>query len=217
MNTVAVITAKRFTAAKQRMAGAVPEERRLALVEAMLGDVLEAVTGARRVTFTLVVSGEQVAARLAADCGAEVIHDSDDAGHIGAARLGIARALELDAEAVVLLPGDCPLLQPREIDSLLTGLPHPFVAVVPDRHGTGTNALAMRPPDAIDPAFGEGSCRRHLELARSAGIPHGTERIEGLALDLDTPADIVALTTKIEGLRAVDANPALRTATVLGI
>ena len=217
MNTVAVITAKRFTAAKQRMSGAVPEERRLALVEAMLGDVLEAVTRARQITFTVVITGEPAAASLAEGCGAEVIHDPDDAGHIGAAKLGIARATELGADAVVLLPGDCPLLEPREVDSLVTGLPDPFVAVVPDRHGTGTNALAMRPPDVIEPAFGEGSCERHLGLARAAEVPHATERIDGLALDLDTPADIVALTTKIEMPRAAGGNPAPRTAALLGI
>ena len=217
MNTVAVVTAKRFTAAKQRMSGGVPEARRLALVEAMLGDVLEAVTGARQVTSTVVITGEAAAASLAVDRGAEVIHDPEDAGHIGAAMLGIARARELRADTVILLPGDCPLLEPREIDSLVTGLPDPFVAVVPDRHGTGTNALAMRPPDAIEPSFGEGSCARHLELARSAGIPHATEQVEGLALDLDTPADIVALTTRIEMARASGGNPAPRTAAVLGI
>lgn len=217
MNTVAVVTAKRFNAAKQRMSGAVPEERRLALVEAMLGDVLEAVTQARLITSVVVITGEAAAADLAAGCGAEVIHDPEDAGHIGAAKLGIRRAQELGAEAVVLLPGDCPLLEPRELDNLVTGLPDPFVAVVPDRHGTGTNALAMRPPDAIEPSFGEGSCARHLELAKAAGMPHTTEHIEGLGLDLDTPADIVALTTKVEMARASGGRPAPRTAAVLGI
>ncbi len=217
MNTVAVVTAKRFTAAKQRMTGTVPEERRLALVEAMLGDVLEAVTAARQVSFTVVVTGETAAADLAARCGAEVIHDPEDAGHVGAAKLGVARALELNADTVVLLPGDCPLLEAREIDSLVTGIPEPFVSVIPDRHGTGTNSLAMRPPDAIEPSFGEGSCERHLSLARAAAVPHSIEQIDGLALDLDTPADIVALTTKIEMARATGGNPAPRTAAVLGI
>jgi 2-phospho-L-lactate guanylyltransferase len=165
----------------------------------------------------VVITGEPAAADLAAGLGAEVIHDPDDGGHVGAAKLGIGRAIELEADAVLLLPGDCPLLEPREIDNLVTGLPDPFVAVVPDRHGTGTNALAMRPPDAIEPAFGEGSCERHLGLARSAEIAHATERIDGLALDLDTPADIVALTTRIEMARASGRNPAARTAAVLGI
>lgn len=217
MNAAAVITSKRFTAAKQRMSGGVPEEKRLALVEAMLGDVLEAVAAARLVGTTIVVTGEPVAESLALGAGAEVIHDPRDAGHSGAAILGMNRAKELGADAVVLLPGDCPLLEPRELDGLLTGLPDPFVAVVPDRHGTGTNAIAMRPPGIMEPAFGEGSRDRHVGMARAGGIPHAVEEIPGLALDLDTPADIVALTTRIEGARARGENPAPRTAAVLGI
>lgn len=217
MIAAAVITSKRFTAAKQRMTGAVPEEKRLALVEAMLGDVLEAVSASRMVEFRIVVTGEPVAEGLAARSGAEVIHDPEDAGHSGAAMLGMDRAAELGADTVILLPGDCPLLEPREIDRLLTGLPDPFVAVVPDRHGTGTNSIAMRPPGVIEPSFGEGSRQRHVDIARDAGIPHAVEEVPGLALDLDTPADIVALTTRVELARAAGGNPAPRTAAVLGI
>lgn len=217
MNAVAVITSKRFTAAKQRMSGAIPPEKRLALVEAMLGDVLEAVAASRMIGVRIVVTGEPAAERLAAASGCEVIHDPEDAGHSGAAMLGVDRANELGADAVILLPGDCPLLDPREIDRLLTGLPDPFVTVVPDRHGTGTNSIAMRPPGVIEPAFGEGSRERHVGLAREAGIPHAVEEVPGLALDLDTPADIVALTTRIEMSRAAGGDPAPRTAAILGI
>jgi len=213
MRSIAIVTAKRFTAAKQRLAGSIDEDLRLRLVEAMLGDVLEAVGRARTIHSTLVVTGEGAAAELAASFGAEVIHDPEDASHSGAALMGIARAEELGADCVALLPGDCPLLDPRELDRLLTGLPTPFVTVVPDRHGTGTNALALTPPGAIEPAFGEGSCERHLKLARDAGIPHTTEDLPTLALDLDTPADFVALTTRLD----MDRGRAPRTAKVLGI
>ncbi len=97
------------------------------------------------------------------------------------------------------MPGDCPLLDPRELDHLLTGVPERYVSVVPDRHGTGTNALVLAPPSAIAPAFGEGSCARHVAAAREAGIPYGVEELASLGLDLDTPADIVALTTRARG------------------
>ncbi|HTU15826.1 MAG TPA: 2-phospho-L-lactate guanylyltransferase [Solirubrobacterales bacterium] len=213
MNAIAIITAKRFTSAKQRLAGSIDEELRLRLVEAMLGDVLQAVGEARTVSGILVVTGEGIAADLARAAGAEVIHDPEDVSHSGAALLGIARAEELAADCVALLPGDCPLLDPRELDRLLTGLPTPFVTVVPDRHGTGTNALALSPPRAIEPAFGEGSRERHLTLARTAGVPHTTEDLPTLALDLDTPADFVALTTRLE----MSPGRAARTAKVLGI
>jgi 2-phospho-L-lactate guanylyltransferase len=114
---------------------------------------------------------------------------------------------------VALLPGDCPLLEPRELDRVVTASPSRYVTIVPDRHGTGTNALVLAPPDAIRPAFGEGSRDRHVAAAREAGIPFGVEEIPSLALDLDTPADVVALTTELER----DRRRARRTAKVLGI
>ena len=60
-------------------------------------------------------------------------------------------------ERVLLVPGDCPLLDPAELDELLARPPEPPSAlIVPDRHGTGTNALLLTPPDALTPSFGPG-------------------------------------------------------------
>lgn len=213
MNCIAVVTAKRFDRAKQRLAGSVAEELRLKLVEAMLADVLAAVSDSRMLSATVVVTGEPAAAALARAAGAELVSDSGDQGHCEAALLGVARAMELGAECVVLLPGDCPLLDPRELDHLLTGLPDPYVAIVPDRHGTGTNSLVLVPPDVIRPAFGEDSCERHQGIARAAGVPFTVENLPTLALDLDTPADIVALTMKLD----LKGGHAANTARVLGI
>jgi 2-phospho-L-lactate guanylyltransferase len=111
------------------------------------------------------------------------------------------------------LPGDCPLLDPRELDSLLSATGERHVAVVPDRHGTGTNALVLSPPDAIRPAFGEGSRERHVAAAREAGIPFFVEEVDSLALDLDTPADVIALTRELDSR----GGRATRTAKALGI
>lgn len=213
MKATAILPVKRFDAAKQRLSIGIEEERRRELVAAMVADVLEAIGEARQVDRTIVVSSEPRAAELAAAAGAELIPDPDQDGHNGAARAGIAAAVAGGARRVVLLPGDCPLLDPRELDRLLTGMPERYVAVVPDRHGEGTNALALSPPDAIAPAFGEGSRARHVSLAREAGVPYGVEELPSLALDLDTPADIVALTREL----AARPGRAQRTARVLGI
>jgi 2-phospho-L-lactate guanylyltransferase len=189
---------KRFEAAKQRLAVGIDEQRRRQLIEAMLADVLEAIGEARTVERTLLVTAEPRAEELAAELGAEVVADPQEPGHSEAALAGVARAEELGGECVVLLPGDCPLLDPRELDRLLTGVPSRFVAVVPDRHGTGTNALVLSPPRAIVPRFGEGSCAAHVEAARGAGVPFAVEELSSLALDLDTPADVVALARRLE-------------------
>lgn len=209
----AILPVKRFDQAKQRLtAGYEPAQRR-ALVAAMVEDVLDAIAKARTVERTIVVTGDPIAQGLAAEAGAEVVPDPGDAGHVQAVLAGIARAETEGAERVVLLPGDCPLLDPQELDRLLTGVPERYVAVVPDRHGTGTNALVLSPPSAIVPAFGEGSCARHVELAREAGIPFAVEEMSSLGLDLDTPADVIALTTRLMRERG----RARRTARALGI
>ncbi len=213
MKATAVLPVKRFDAAKQRLTTGIDDERRRALAAAMVADVLEAIGEARTVERTIVVSGDPLAQELAAAAGAEVVPDPADAGHVEAALAGIARAEVEGAGCVVLLPGDCPLLEPRELDRLLTGMPDRYVGIVPDRHGTGTNALALSPPDAIVPAFGEGSRARHVALAREAGTPFGVEELASLGLDLDTPADVIALTRKL----AARSGRARRTAKVLGI
>jgi 2-phospho-L-lactate/phosphoenolpyruvate guanylyltransferase len=225
LKAIAVLPMKRFAAAKRRLATGIDDERREALVGAMLEDVLEAIGSARAIGQTIVVTDEPQASTAAVGIGAEVVADpggrADPGGessgesrsHSIAALAGIARAEERGADCVVLLPGDCPLLDPRELDRLLTGVPQQYVAIVPDRHGTGTNALVLAPPRAIRPAFGGGSCARHVDAARDAGIPFAVEGLPSLALDLDTPADVVALTRELE------ARPGRgrRTARVLGL
>ena len=213
MNAIAVLPVKRFGAAKQRMSAGLGGGQRRDLAEAMVADVLEAIGQARAIERTIVVSGDPIAQELAAAAGAEVIPDPEDAGHVEAAQAGIARAEADGAEQVVLLAGDCPLLDPRELDRLLTGVPGSYVGVVPDRHGTGTNALLLSPPNAIVPAFGEGSRDRHVEAARQAGVPFGIEELPSIELDLDTPADVIALTREL-GKRP---GRATRTAKALGI
>jgi 2-phospho-L-lactate guanylyltransferase len=213
LNAVAVLPVKRFGAAKQRMAGGITGGQRRDLAEAMVADVLEAIGRARAIERTIVVTGDPIAQGLAAAAGAEVVPDPEDTGHVEAAQAGIARAEADGAERVVLLAGDCPLLDPRELDRLLTGVPGNYVGVVPDRHGTGTNALLLSPPNAIAPAFGEGSRDRHVEAARQAGVPFGIEELPSIELDLDTPADVIALTRELEK----QPGRAKRTAKALGI
>jgi 2-phospho-L-lactate guanylyltransferase len=212
MRATAVVPVKRFALAKSRLAPGVDADRRPQLIAAMVADVLEAIGRARSIERTIVVSQEPRAAELAAAAGAELIDDFDDASHVAAALAGIAVAEAAGARCVALLPGDCPLLDPRELDKMLTGVPDRYVAVIPDRHGTGTNALVLAPPSAIEPSFGEGSRERHVAAARAAGIPYGVEELASLGLDLDTPADIVALTMAVER-----GGGAKRTAKALGI
>jgi 2-phospho-L-lactate guanylyltransferase len=131
-----------------------------------------------------------------------VVDDPSDAGHSAAALLGVAAAVERGATRVLLVPGDCPALNPVEVDALLAAdAAAPHVVVVPDRHGEGTNALVLTPPTVMEPSFGPGSRARHEELARTAGASVEAVDVPSLGLDVDTLDDLEALREALERVR----------------
>jgi 2-phospho-L-lactate/phosphoenolpyruvate guanylyltransferase len=159
--------------------------------------VLVALRRSAAIDQVLVVASHHGAQRIAAGYGAMVLEDEEH-GHNEAASLGIERALVLGAQRVLLVPGDCPLMSATEIDELLarpTGARSAIV--VPDRHGTGTNALLLTPPDAMAPSFGPGSRERHEAGARAAGLEVETVGVASLGLDVDEPDDLVEVETAL--------------------
>jgi 2-phospho-L-lactate guanylyltransferase len=193
MRTAAILPIKSFAQAKQRLREELAAHDRRALVEAMFADALVALGRVPSLERIVVVSGDRVAQRIAGGYGASVVED-DERGHNTAATQGIRAVLEEGIERALLVPGDCPLLSPADLDALLT---HPTgersALIVPDRHGTGTNALLLTPPDVLAPSFGPDSRRRHLADASAAGVPAEVVELESLALDVDTLDDLEAL------------------------
>lgn len=212
MKATAILPVKRFARAKTRLLDTIGPPGRAALLKAMLADVVDAIDAAEGIERLIVVTGETRAEKLVLRAAqrirtpVEVLQDPRDPGHSEAATLGIMRAKALGAETVALLPGDCPLLVAAELDGALARMERGRVAVIPDRHGTGTNGLLMAPADAIGPAFGTDSCERHLDRATRAGWQAAREELPSLALDLDTPDDLAALRARLE--RDPEAAPA---------
>jgi 2-phospho-L-lactate guanylyltransferase len=186
MRTAAIVPAKSFARAKSRLGDAVPD--RAALAEAMLGDVLAALTRVRGLDLLIVVTGDLRATRIALEAGALVVPDRREAGQSAAVARGVAIALARGADRALLVPGDCPALSVHELEALLAR--HVPVVIVPDRHGEGTNALLLTPPHVIRPSFGRGSFARHC--ARAAGQYEICDA-PSLHLDVDEPADLAAL------------------------
>lgn len=94
------------------------------------------------------------------------------------------------ADGLLVLPTDLPRLATRDLEALLAlGQDSPAVVAAPCRHGTGTNALLVRPPGLIPFAFGPDSYAAHCQAARAAGVEPVIYRAESIAFDLDTPAD----------------------------
>jgi len=200
--TFAILPVKRFGAAKVRLGDELSGGTRRALAEAMVTDVLMALRRTAAVAEVLLVTSEPAAEAIGRGYGAHVLFDDHDAGQSPATLIGVAHALEEGAARVLLVPGDTPAIDPAEVETLLERpLTGRSVVIVPDRHGSGTNALLLTPPDVIEPAFGPDSRAKHEAAAATAGVPCTVEQVETLALDVDTADDLGALRTALANRR----------------
>jgi 2-phospho-L-lactate guanylyltransferase len=203
MQTLAILPVKRFANAKRRLEAALPSGSRRALAEAMFSDVLTALRRVEAIDRVLVVSADPIAQRTAEGHGALTLEDTAESGQDLAVARGAAHARELGAAQVLCLAGDCPLLDPLELDGLL-GRPRTaerYAVLVPDRHGTGTNALLLCPPEALQPRYGPDSFARHRKLAEEADLPVEVAELPSLALDVDTPEDFALLQERLAAHR----------------
>lgn len=177
--------------AKTRLAGVLEPAQRADLAGRLLRHVLE----------VAVAAGPEVVV-ISPDPGLEDV--VVDAG----ARLSVQRGLGLNAglaqardeamtDGVTLLAvlhGDLPALTSPDVTALLAAATGggALVAIAPDAAGTGTNGLALAPPDVIGFQFGAGSLEAHRRAAKRAGAWTTLVRRPGLAFDIDTPDDLAA-------------------------
>jgi 2-phospho-L-lactate guanylyltransferase len=203
MRTIAILPVKSFGAAKQRLAERLAPGSREALAQAMFSDVLTALRHVAGLDEIAVVTADPMAEAAALRRRVQVLPDREEAGQSAAAAAGIRHALSSGYQRALLVPGDTPLLEAGELAGLLARAAESGTAVVavPDRHGTGTNALLLAPPDAIAPSFGEGSLERHVAAARKAGLACAVEPLPSLLLDVDTPEDLEELSKRLEQQR----------------
>ena len=99
------------------------------------------------------------------------------------------------ADALLVVLGDLPYLTASDVASIVRLLPVDATGAVlaPDRHERGTNALLLRPPDALPFAFGRDSFQRHVARAVALGVRTVWYTSEGTRRDVDTPDDLAAL------------------------
>ena len=203
MRTLAILPIKSFGAAKQRLASALGSGSRRALAQAMFSDVLSSLRRVPSLDSIAVVTADVEAKSAAWDSRILVLDDDARAGQSAATVTGIRYALAARFDRALLVPGDTPLLDPGEVESLLrrSAAERVEVTIVPDRHGEGTNALLLAPADAIEPSFGPGSLERHVEAARAGGRSHRIESPSSLLHDVDTPEDLADLRIALDALR----------------
>jgi 2-phospho-L-lactate guanylyltransferase (CobY/MobA/RfbA family) len=108
-----------------------------------------------------------------------------------------------------VVPCDVPLAFKGDLVDLLDTGATSDVVVVPSERDGGTNGLYLNPPDLFAPRFGEGSLRRHIEIAEQKAVRCALLSLPRLALDIDTIEDVREFLAK-------PAHAASRTRDVLG-
>ena len=212
--TWAIVPIRGLETAKTRLGGDLDAEERRDLVVDLLRRTLVATRDATRLCGTIVVTMDPAAAGIARDHHAVGLVERAP-GLNGAIEAARSLALARGATAVLVLPADLPAISADAVDRVVdaaeraagegtrpnAGQPaRGVVALVTDRHGTGTNALLVSPPALIDPQFGPGSRDLHRASAVAAGA--AVLELDGaLTLDVDTAEDLVAAEAAMGALR----------------
>jgi 2-phospho-L-lactate guanylyltransferase len=197
MPTAAVLPIKRFEAAKQRLGDELGAGTRAALAAAMFADVLSSLQHAESLEAIIVISGEPQVHDIASESGLIAISDHHDKGQSHAVRSGLARAAALGCDRAIMVSGDCPLLDPAELDKLITDATADVV-IVPDRHQSGTNGLIINPSGPFEPQFGPDSLARHSQQAERRELSMAIAPIGSMAIDIDTPDDLAELARRLK-------------------
>lgn len=203
--TWAIVPIRGLETAKTRLGEGLDAEERLELVTDLLTRTLVATRDASRIAGTVVVTMDPAAAGLAQDHRAIGLVERApglNAAIVAARSVALARG----ASAIVVLPADLPAITSLAVDGLVEAAALAWrggagvVAIVPDRHGSGTNALLVSPPALVDPGFGPDSLARHRAAAVEARAT--VVELDGpLSLDLDTTADLLAAESELGAFR----------------
>lgn len=175
MSWTAVVPLKAPADRKTRLAAHLTREERIALSDDMARHVLATLGAAPAIGRVLLLSPEPLSA-LRADW-------VPDKGRGINTELACVRA---DCgRPMLVLHADLPGLLRDDVAALLASAEESGIAIAPDRHEQGTNAVALADARAFRFAFGPGSFRAHCDQAGGAVV-----RRPGLSFDIDTLCDL---------------------------
>lgn len=186
---IIAVPVKSLAEAKSRLGPALTPLERGALTLAMLEDVLDASLAIAGWS-TWVVSPDEAVLEIASRRGARAI--AEEKPPLASAIRQVEReAIDAGAGTLAVLLGDTVMVTTEALTRALHTLGR--VVVAPDAAASGTNLLVRRPPRTIPARFGPDSYRKHLESARTKGVPAAVVELPELAFDLDAPGDILTL------------------------
>lgn len=208
----ALVPLKDLVEAKTRLSGLLRPSERRALAQAMVEDVLQVLSSHPAVERITLLSDDPGAHLLASRYGADYWPETGFGcqGLNPLLQRASERLLQRGGVPLLVLHGDLPLLQPRDVSAVLAVWQSQGGLVIgSDLHGSGTNLLAFDNAGMPPFQFGPDSCALHLAAAREAGIHARVLQREGIALDVDEPPDLARL------LSVLNRYPRTKTAKLL--
>jgi len=188
---VAVVPVKPLRRGKSRLAAVLDDEERYRLNCYLFTHTLKVLKQVPELERILVVSRDTAALALAREHGAHTLQEPSDSQLNLALKRTTVLLRSTAVSTVVILPADLPLLAVEDVQALLAALPEPEgLVLAPNAQETGTNGLAVRPPDRVEYRYGPNSFAQHLAYAREVGLPVAIVRRPGLQYDVDWPEDL---------------------------
>ena len=189
-----LLPVKHLKNAKQRLMGVLTPEERFELAQAMLADTIRAVQAVRRAERIFVVTNYEPIISLAQKNGWEILREAQQVSESDSVDAASRICEKMGVSGLLRMPLDLPLIQPNDIDELLTiECDAPALVIVPSRDGTGTNAMLRTPPTLFPSHFGNGSFAKHLAEGQGVGANVIVRRNARLEMDVDDKSDLHAL------------------------
>jgi len=190
---VILVPIKNTASAKQRLASILDQPARTQLAQAMLTDVLTTLHDWKNRPKVGIVTGDPYAIKLAEECHFGVLLDRDNPGETGAIEMATRICVERGEDSTLVIPADIPLIASWELEEIYKHAPAEGSVLVPAGDGRGTNAALRRPANLFPLRFGNDSFKPHHAAAQATGKPCVVIDLPGIAVDVDTPPDLLQL------------------------
>ena len=193
MRPALLVAVKSLDNAKQRLGNAYDQHHRSLLAEAMLRDVLAAVSEIAERTAVFLVTSDARAEALANEFGFGVIEDRRNESETAAIEMATAWCESRGYDTTIVIPGDIPLITSLELARVLDAAPEEGVVIVPAYDRRGSNCVLRSPANLIPLRFGNDSFLPHCEAARRTGKLLVILEMPGIGLDIDHPHELEML------------------------
>lgn len=176
---------------KARLSSVLSREHRSALTLMMLSRVLKAIERSSMVEQTVIVGGDPWLREPSPSFSEVHWLEDDGAGLNVALEKGFQYCFAGDAEGVLFLPSDLPLILKEDVSGIIDASKEATSLVLtPARGDGGTNGMLIPRGMSFRPLLGRGSFSRHWKQAVDMEYPVAIYYSLGLGLDVDTPEDI---------------------------